>query len=100
MQRQQHQAKPDRNPAEVANPGARAVLEDDDADPEQNRGEHGNIEAENLNNQGRADIGAQHDRQCGNQPDQPVAEKGRGHQGGGGTALQQRGDSDAGQRRR
>ena len=67
MQREQHQAEPDRHPAEVLDPRARAAAEGDEADDEQHRRAAGDVERQQLHDQRRADIGAEHDRKRRNE---------------------------------
>ena len=54
------------------------------------------IERQDLDDQRGADIGAEHDRQRRHQADQAFGGERTGDQGGRGTALQQRGQADAG----
>jgi hypothetical protein len=89
MERQQHEPETDRNPAEIAEACARAVLECDDAKNKQDRGDSRHIKAEHLNDQCRPDIPAEHDGQRGNKANQSIAQEGGGHQRGGRAALQE-----------
>ena len=67
--------------------------------PDQQRREGGDVEGEQLDHQGRADVGAQHDRQrCGERDETAGRERGE-HQRGGGGALQGERDRRAGARR-
>ena len=95
MQRQQHQAEADRDAADVLDARARAAAEGDEADDEQDRGHGGDVERQDLDDQRRADIGAEHDRQRRHQADQAFGGEGTGDQGGRGAALEQRGQADA-----
>ena len=95
MQRQQHQAEPDRDPADILDPRARAAAERNETDDEQDGRGRGDVERQHLNDQRGADIGAEHDRERRHQADQPFGGKGTRDQGGRGAALQQRGQAEA-----
>ena len=87
MQRQQHQAEPDRDAADVLDARARAAAEGDQADDKENRRDGGDIEGQDLHDQRGPDIGAEHDGQRRNQADQAFGREGTGNQGGRGAAL-------------
>jgi hypothetical protein len=50
-----------------------------------------------LNDQRRADVGAEHDRQRWDEIDEPARREGRHHQASRGTALEELGHADSGQ---
>jgi hypothetical protein len=72
MQGQKHQPEANCDPAEIANACSRAVLERYDPNNEQNRGDRGDIEAKDLHDQGRANVGTEHDCQRWDKADQAV----------------------------
>jgi hypothetical protein len=57
------------------------------------------VERQDLHDQGRAEIGAEHDRERRHQIDQPAGGKTRRHQPGRGAALQDRRDAEPGEER-
>ena len=94
-QRQQDQAQPDGDARDVAVAFGVGAEEGEDADGDQQRRDPADVEREDLCGNCRADIGAQHHRECHRQRDQPAAGEGRQQQRGGGRALQQAGDEQA-----
>jgi hypothetical protein len=99
MQREQHQAEADRDPAEVLDPGAWPAAECDEADNEQHRRHRCDIERQHLHDQRGADIGAEHDRKRRHQADDLLGGEGTGDQGSRGRALEQGGQAEAGAER-
>ena len=87
MQREQHQAHADEDAAQIPCPGAGAAAESDHASHQQDGSDHRDIERQQLNDQGRADIGAQHHRERGNQVQGPAGDERAHHQAGGSAAL-------------
>ena len=75
VQREQHQAEPDRDPSEVLDPAPRADAECDQSDDEEHRSDGGDVERQHLDDEGRSDIRPEHDRQRGHQGDQALARK-------------------------
>jgi hypothetical protein len=72
LQGEKHQSEPDRDAAEIPRPASKAAAEQDDADQHKERCDTADVEREQLHDQRRADIGSEHDRQCGDQTDQPA----------------------------
>ena len=87
VQRQQHQAETNRDAADVLDARARTAAERDQAENEEDRRGGGDVERQDLNDQGGSDIGAEHDRERRNQTDQPFRREGTRDQGGRGAAL-------------
>ena len=100
MQRQQHQTEPDKDAADVLDARARPAAEGDQADDEQHRRDGGDVERQDLHDQRGADIGAEHDGERGDEADEPLRGKRAGDQRRRGAALEQRGETEAGARRR
>jgi hypothetical protein len=98
LQREEHQPETDRHPADVTRARSKAAAEQDDADQHEQRRDPADVEGQQLHDQGRADIGAQHDRQGRNQIDHAAGSKARRHQPGCGTALQDSGDPETGKK--
>ena len=98
VQGQQHEAEADGDAAE-ARIGVSADAESDDADDQQDRGGRRYVERQHLHDQGRADIGAQHDGERRNKSDDALGAERSGHQPGRGAALQQRRQAEAGTER-
>ena len=98
MQRQQHQAEPDRDAADVLDARARPAAEGDQADDEQHRRDGGDIERQDLHDQRGADIGAEHDRKRRHQADQAFRRERARDQRGRGAALEQRRQAEAGRK--
>src|SRR5690606_28012855 len=63
VQRKQHQPQTDGGPAEIPYPGAVAPFEGEDTTDQQNGRDGRGIERQQLNDERRAYVGAQHDRQ-------------------------------------
>ncbi len=99
LQREQHQPEPDKDPAEIAGARLQALAEQDDADQHEERRDPPHVERHDLHDQGRAEIGAEHDRERRHQIHQPAGGKARRHQPGRGAALQYRGDAEPGEER-
>ena len=95
VQGHQHQADADRRSAEVARRRRRAT-EQDDADQDQRRRDLGDVEGQRLDDQRRADVGAEHHRQRRRQIDEAAGGEAGDHQAGRGAALQDRGHAEAG----
>ncbi len=97
-QRQQHQAETDEHAAEVVAAGARVPPEHQKADQDQRRRDQHHVERQHLHDQRGADIGAEHHRERRHEIDQAAGGEARGHQPGGGRALQYGGDAEAGEK--
>ena len=97
MQGQQHQAQPDGGPPEVAGALLLAALESQQPSDEEDRGRGGDVEGQDLDRHGGADVGAQHQRQAGRQRQGAAGAEGGCQQGRGGTRLEDSGDAQAGQ---
>jgi hypothetical protein len=99
-QRQQHQAQADQHAADA--PRGRGLLRDEqhDADEDEEGRQPREVEGEHDHHQAGAHVGAQHHGQRGGQCDQPLPDEGGDDQGRGRTGLHQRGDAQAGHRRR
>ena len=95
LQRQQHQAEPDGDAAEMARLVLFARQEGDDAGADQQRRHPAEVERQDLGRDGGADVGAQHDGEGDRQRDQAAAGEGGDQQRGGRARLQQAGDGDA-----
>ena len=76
LQRDQHQAKPDADPAEIARAGDRAAAEHQDAEQDQQERDRRHVERQHLDDQRRADIGAEHDGQRRDEIDEPAGREG------------------------
>jgi hypothetical protein len=63
MQSKQHETEADRHPPQVAGRRPLPQLECNDADKKKDRCQGRDVERENLDDQGRPYVGAQHDRQ-------------------------------------
>ena len=100
MQRQQHQAEPDQHAAEIVDGRGPGFPEHQETGQDQPREDGGDIEGEHLHDEGRADIGAEHDRERRYEPDQAARREPGGHQPGRGAALQRRGHAEPGKERR
>jgi len=85
--------------AQIADPGLAALLEGDHAGQDQDRSNGGNVEGQQLNDQGGTDIGAEHDSQGRHQIDDPAGKGRRRPSGRCGAALQQCGHTKAGEKR-
>ena len=96
MQRQQHQAEPDKDAADVLDARARPAAEGDQADDEQHGRHGGDVERQDLHDQRGADIGAEHDGERGHQADEPLRGERTGDQRRRGAALEQGGQTEAG----
>jgi hypothetical protein len=94
VQREEGEAEADRDAAEILDAGASPAAERQESDDEQDRRRGRHIEGENLNDQRRADVGAEHDGERGHQRDHAFRREGGGHQAGGGAALQERGEAE------
>ncbi len=99
LQGEQHQPKPDRDPAEIMRPRLPAVAEQDDPDQHETRRRQADIEGQELHDQRGAEIGAEHDGERRHQIDEPARGEARRHQPGRGAALQYRGDAEPGEER-
>ena len=100
MKRQQHQAETDRDSAHVLDPGLRTAAKRHQAENEQHWGGRGDVEGQDLNDQRGPEVRAEHDRKRRDQTDQTFRRERTCDQGGGGAALQQRGQPDAGRKSR
>ena len=96
VQREQRQAEADGDAAERPGQAAAADAEGHEADDEQHRRDRRDVEGQQLHDQRRADIGAEHDGERRHQADQAVGGERCGHQPGRGAALQQRGQAKPG----
>jgi hypothetical protein len=97
VQRQQHEAEADRDAAEVARAGARGVAEGGHAGQHQHRRQPAEVEGQDLHDQRRAHIRAQHRGQRMGQPDRACRREARHHQRGRRAALQRRGHAEPGE---
>ena len=93
-ERGQDQAQPDEHAPEVV-PRAVRLAEQQDAYEDERRREGADVERQDLDDERRADIRAQHHGERGRKVDQPDGAEAGHHQGGGGAALQQRRDPQA-----
>ena len=96
MQRQQHQAEPDKDAADVLDARARPAAEGDQADDEQYGRDGGDVERQDLHDQRGADIGAEHDGERGDEADEPLRRKRARDQRRRGAALEQGSQTKAG----
>ncbi|KAG0947183.1 hypothetical protein G6F31_014233 [Rhizopus arrhizus] len=96
VQRQQQQPQADEHPAQVAGAAGRIAAEHPHARQDQDRGERGQVEGQQLDDQRGADVGPQHGGQGRHQADDPAGGKAGDHQAGGGAALQGGRDAQAG----
>ncbi len=90
LKRDQHQTKPDSDPAEVARAGNRAAPEHEHADQNEQERNPRHVERQHLDNQGGPDIGAEHDGERRNEVDKPAGGECRHHQTRGRAALKGR----------
>ena len=91
-ERDQHQAKAYRHAPEIAGAG-RACAKRDHADEKQQRRERGDVEGQDLHDQRRADVCAEHRGERRNQRDKPACGEGRNHERGRRAALEDRRDA-------
>ena len=96
VQRQQHQAETDQDAADILDPRARPGAEGDEAEDEEDGRDRGDVEGQHLNDERGADIGAEHDGERRHQTDQAFGRERTRDQCGGGAALQDRGEAEAG----
>ena len=99
MQRKQHQPDPDRYAAKILKASPLAAPEREDADGDQHRKDNGHVERQDLDDQRRADIGAEHDGERGNELQRTGAGEGHRHQRRRRRGLQGRGHAEAGEKR-
>ena len=96
VQRHQHQAETDQDTAEIPRPGGGAA-EHQQADQDQGRRDLGDIEGQDLDDEGRADIGAQHDGERRHELDQTAGGEAGDHEARGRAALENGRHAHAGQ---
>jgi hypothetical protein len=99
MERQQHQTKADKDAADVLDAGAGTTAERHQSDHEEDRRGGGNIERQHLNDQRGSNVCAKHDRERRNKADETFRRERAGYQAGGGAALEQGGETEAGAER-
>ena len=99
MEGEKHQAEADGAAAEVVDARRPPAAESDEASGDKQGEDQSDVEGEHLNDQRRADIGAEHHRQCRHQVDQPGGGQRRCHQGGRGARLQDGGDAESREKR-
>jgi hypothetical protein len=97
LKRDQHQTEPDPDPAEVARAGNPAAPKHEHADQDEQKRNPGHIERQYLDDQGGADIGAQHHGKGRHQVDKPAGRECRNHQTCGRAALEDRCHAETGQ---
>jgi hypothetical protein len=92
VQRQQHQPDSDQGASQIARPRSAAALECDDTRQQQDGRHDGDIERQDLDDQRRPYVGAQHDGESGNEIQGAGGHERGSHQSGCGAALEKSGD--------
>ena len=93
-ERQDHEGESDHDPADMLPEGGLRDHHQSDADQKQGRGQGRGFEGEGLDDDGRADIGPEHDGERGSKGDEPAFGEGHDEKAGGGRALQRGRDAD------
>ena len=88
VQGKQHQPEPNEDAAEVMQTRARIAPEHQDADEDQRGRERGHVEGQSLHDECRANIGAEHDGEGGDEIDEAAGCKAGRHQSRRRAALQ------------
>ena len=96
MEGHQQKAEADEHAPEVAR-ASRSTPEHQNTDQDQGGRHFCDVEGQHLDDEGRSDIGAEHDGERRHQIDQPAGREARHHQPGRGAALQKRCHPEAGE---
>jgi hypothetical protein len=97
-QRHEHEANPNDDAPDILAAAAGGPAEGQDSRQHQRRADERHVEGEQLRQERRADVGAQHHGQRGGQRNDAGGGERGSQQSGGGTALQQGGDPQAGEK--
>ena len=99
LQRDEHQPEADRRSPQIARPRHEAAAKQNDPDEDEKKRDLRDVERQQLDNQGRADIRPEHNGERWNQINEPACRKARHHQPRSGAALQHRSDPEPGEKR-